>query len=409
MHTGPTARERLESLTAEYDTARKRYDAIPMPQRTAADDTALQAKGAAVVDAVAKLGAVDPPDGISDARSSQPWLRGMSSAHFMGAQSAPSSGTSIAAKGSGVGPAAFNFSPDQLGELQKAALSSRVMAKAAITSANAPMSEVSDFRYEVFPFLRDKTRLLDLIPVQTTDRSSVTYFRSTAAAAAAAPVLQGGNKPESEPTWAEVEVGVRKLAHYTRVNDEVVADFSGFLQIVGSEMLSGLIDVENEQLLIGTGTAPELSGLTTAVGVQTVGSAGTDLDAIAAAMLLLRNGAAHCDPDVVVLNPIDWYSAGFVLAKDTTGRYLTGDPTSTTKPTLWGIPVVLSESMTENTAMVANLSVAATAYLRQPPIVEVRPGGGTAEFVANQTLIRAEERLALAVHHPAAIVLVTAV
>ena len=81
-----------------------------------------------------------------------------------------------------------------------------------------------------------------------------------------------------------------------------------------------------------------------------------------------------------------------------------GDPVTGVKPALWGVPVILSEAMTENTAMVANLAIAATAYVRQAPVVEVAPyGGGTTEFITNQTLIRAEERLALAVHHPTAI------
>ena len=203
---------------------------------------------------------------------------------------------------------------------------------------------------------------------------------------------------------------MQKLAHFTRVNDEVIQDFDSFLEVVGSELLAGLIKEETAQLLAGTGIGANLTGLLTTSGILTVGSAGTDLDAIAAGFLAIRTGAAHCDPDVVVMHPADWFSAGFLLAKDTAGQYLVGDPVTGVKPSLWGVPVILSEAMTENTAMVANLAIAATAYVRQAPVVEVAPyGGGTTEFIANQTLIRAEERLALAVHHPAAICTVTAV
>ena len=83
--------------------------------------------------------------------------------------------------------------------------------------------------------------------------------------------------------------------------------------------------------------------------------------------LAIRTEASHCDPDVVVMNPVDWFSAGFLLAKDTAGQYLVGDPVTGVKPSLWGVPVILSESMTENTAMVANLTIATTAYVRRHP------------------------------------------
>ena len=163
----------------------------------------------------------------------------------------------------------------------------------------------------------------------------------------------------------------------------MIQDFDSFLDVVGSELLAGLIKEEYAQLLTGSGIGANLTGLLTTTGILTVGSAGTDLDAIAAAFLAIRTGAAHCDPDVVVMHPGDWFSAGFLLARDTAGQYLVGDPVTGVKPSLCGVPAILSEAMTENTAMVANLSIAATAWVRQAPVVEVAPyGGGTTEFIA---------------------------
>ena len=44
----------------------------------------------------------------------------------------------------------------------------------------------------------------------------------------------------------------------------------------------------------------------------------------------------------------------------------------------------------------------------EPPVVEVAPlGGGTTEFISNQTLARCEERLALAVPRPTSLISIT--
>jgi hypothetical protein len=263
------------------------------------------------------------------------------------------------------------------------------------------MAGVAQYQLNPFPYPRDAGRILDLIPQERTNAPAVHYFAETTAATAAAAVAEGAAKPESTPVWTEVTATVRKLAHHTRVNDEVVADFDAFRQVIGNSMLAGLIATENAQLITGTGVAPNLLGLATNPSVLTVGSARTDLDGVAAGFAAVRVGAAHCDPDVVVMHPNDWYSAGFLLAKETTGGSLVRSLVTAVKPMLWGVPVILSEYMTENTALVANLKIAATASIRHPPVVEVAPySGGTTEFIANQTLVRAEGRLALAIHHP---------
>ena len=48
-----------------------------------------------------------------------------------------------------------------------------------------------DYRFGVFPWLRDAHRVLDLIPKDVTEAPSVHYFRALAAAGAAATVAQG--------------------------------------------------------------------------------------------------------------------------------------------------------------------------------------------------------------------------
>jgi HK97 family phage major capsid protein len=139
-----------------------------------------------------------------------------------------------------------------------------------------------------------------------------------------------------------------------------------------------------------------------------VGSAGTDIDAVLTAANTIRT-TAFVEPDTILIHPNDWSSTGFAAAKDSAGNYLLGSAVMAPEPRLWGMRVVQSTQVTENTLIVANLKVAARLYVRMRPTVEVQPHGGTAEFIANQTLVRAEERLFLAVPQPKAICLVTAV
>ncbi|MBA2273456.1 MAG: phage major capsid protein [Actinobacteria bacterium] len=183
-------------------------------------------------------------------------------------------------------------------------------------------------------------------------------------------------------------------------NDEVIADFTGFLTTVGQSLIAGLIDARNERLLNGA------QALTTATGIQVhaVG-ADTKLDALFLAGNLLRTGSSFTEPDTIILNPADYGDVR--LIKDAEGRYLTGDPAAAGPPTIFGTRVLVTNKIAAGTGLVANLQEAARLYVREAPRVDVNPMGGAAEFIANQTLLRAEERLALAIVKPTAVVKVT--
>ncbi len=160
-------------------------------------------------------------------------------------------------------------------------------------------------------------------------------------------------------------------------------------------------------MLVGSGTAPNITGLLTTTGILTR-ARGTDsnLDAIAKAKSDLRVGASFTEPDAIVIHPTNLMSIS--TSKDTTGRYITSDPARPGPESLFGMRVVTTTKITLGTALMGNFSEAARLYVRQSPVVEVAPlGGGTTEFISNQTLARCEERLALAVPRPTSLIIIT--
>ncbi|MDP9226430.1 MAG: phage major capsid protein [Actinomycetota bacterium] len=306
------------------------------------------------------------------------------------------------------GAPSLAFTQQDIGELQKAAKAGQFFRK-TVDTTDSPMSAVPAYLPGVYPFLRDRVRLLDSIPVETISAPAVFYNRATAPAAGATPVSEGSPKPESSPTWEQVPLPVTKLAHFVRVNDEVISDYSGFSQLIQTELIAGLIDVENDQILNGTGTPPEFQGILTTGDLQTrdIGSDSV-LDSLLRAATDLRTGDAFCEPDTVIINPADFEEIRLSKAEGS-GEYLLGNPLSSSAPSLNGAAFKVTTRIDQGTAIVANLGEATRAYVNEFPRVEVHPhGGGTDESIANQTLIRAEERMAaVAIIRPAAIVVVT--
>lgn len=311
-------------------------------------------------------------------------------------------------KGS-LGAPPLHFERKQLDELYDAATKRQmhtVQAKATISGTQAPMAQAIQYDFTEWPFLRDQARILDLLPVKPATGSKIDYFRATAGATAAAAVAEGAAKPESSPVWAEVTANVSKIAHFVRVNDEVLSDHSNFLEIIGREMLSGLLAAENEALLNGSGVAPNLTGLLNTTGILTrARTTESNLDVLFDATTDLRTGSSFVEPEVIVMNPANFGSVR--KARDANGVYLTGNPMSPPPFSLWGSRVLVTNRIAAGTALVANLKESSVAYLREAARLEVNGYGGTAEFVANQSLLRAEERLALAVVRPTCLVKVT--
>ncbi|MBT1001185.1 phage major capsid protein [Paenarthrobacter sp. DKR-5] len=252
----------------------------------------------------------------------------------------------------------------------------------------------------------EPVRILDHLPTTPTQAPSVEFIVHASSSASAAAVAAGSAYPETSLATTQTIIKLEKLGILTTLTDELMADFATFRSYVSVELQRQIIDAENNALLNGSGTSPEIRGLLNTSGVITRAK-GTEsaLDTIAEGIDDLRTGSSFCEPDALVIHPTTW--GAIRREKDSYGRYLLGDPGQTAVSDVWGIPIVLTTQIAAGTAVLANLQIAATAFIRQGITLEMSNSSGN-DFSNGLVKVRASERLALGVQRPSAVNILTA-
>lgn len=230
-----------------------------------------------------------------------------------------------------------------------------------------------------------------------TDTPNIEFIQETGFTNNAAAVAEGALKPESDMKLAEKAVSTKVIAHWTRATRQILSDFSQSRSLIDNRLLYGLAFKEEGQLLSGDGTGANLLGLipqaTDFVNPLTGGDA-TSIDRIR--LMILQAALAEYPSNGIVMNPIDW--AWIELLKDTTGRYIIGNPQGTTAPTLWNLPVVATQAITVDKVLTGAFDMGAQIFDQWEGRVEA--GYQNDDFTRNKVTFLAEERLALAVYRP---------
>jgi len=249
---------------------------------------------------------------------------------------------------------------------------------------------------------RRRMTIRALLAQGNTTSNTIEYDKEKGFTNSAAPVAEGAAKPQSEIQYEEATAPVRTIAHWMRASVQILADAPGLRSIIDNRLRYGLAYVEESQLLNGDGTGQNLSGLVTeatAYSPSFTPDSANMLDTIRLGMLQVA--LAEYPPNGIVLNPIDW--AYMETLKDSAGGYLIGNPQGTIGAQLWGLPVVATQAMTEDKFLIGAFDLAAQIFDRQDATVEVSTEDAD-NFQKNKVTIRAEERLALAVYRPEALV-----
>lgn len=236
-----------------------------------------------------------------------------------------------------------------------------------------------------------------LIPHIPTTAGSMSMVKETAFSNNAAVVAEAASKPESYSTFEKYNVDVETVAHWTKISEQLAADAPAVQAFINTRMAYGLQDKIDSQLISGTGTSGQLSGLLNTGNYHDYGASvtpGTNDTLIDfAARVIAELEDAKYVPEYIMLNPKDW--TDLTLLKDTQKRYILGGPGSASEKSLWGVPVITSSSITQGKYLIPNLSLGAAILDRQELVIDMERTQD--DFIKNLLTIRVERRLGLAI------------
>ncbi|MGM1131834.1 phage major capsid protein [Serratia marcescens] len=243
----------------------------------------------------------------------------------------------------------------------------------------------------------------DLISPGTTGSSTIFWVQQTGFTNKAAAVPENTQKPYSDIQFAEKITPVRTLAHMFKASKQILDDFSQLQSTIDVEMRYGLKYVEEQEILFGDGTGVHLEGIMPLASKYKAAfevAMQNGIDDLRLAMLQAQ--LARFPATGHVLHFIDW--AKIELIKDTLGRYILANPAALTGPTLWGLPVVATESSAFlGKFLTGAFSAGAQLFDREEANVVISTENAD-DFEKNMISIRCEERVALAVKRPEAFV-----
>ncbi|MTB45841.1 phage major capsid protein [Providencia sp. wls1950] len=279
-----------------------------------------------------------------------------------------------------------------------------IPVQAALTSAGVAEGVVEPQRLpgiDVAP--KQRLFIRDLIAPGKTTSAAIFWVQQTGFTNAAAVVPENTAKPYSDIQFATKITPVTTIAHMFKASKQILDDFSQLQSLVDAEMRYGLKFVEEQEILFGDGSGAHLHGI---IPQASKYKAEFDVDKQNGIddlrLAMLQAQLARFPATGHVLHFIDW--AKIELLKDSLGRYILANPSALTGPTLWGLPIVVTETAAfKGKFLTGAFNAGAQLFDREETNVVISTEN-TDDFEKNMISIRCEERLALALKRPEAFV-----
>ena len=273
---------------------------------------------------------------------------------------------------------------------------------AAMTIPSSVKPAITTYDANVYGARRELL-IADLFSSETISNNALTFFiESSTVEGGPAYTTEGSEKPMTsfgDPT--AVTAALRKIASYMKESEEIVHD---------APWLASAIDdrgMYQHQLAVESYLVSALSG-TSGIGT---GNKMTPDGILKATMTVWKNSGFR--PDALLINPDDLYN--IMIRKDTNGQYYGGgfvtgaygNGAVAEEPSIWGLRVLPSASVTAGTCFVGAFKAGASVVRSNAGLQVAIANQNEDDFIKNMVTVRIEERLVLAVRRPACFVKIT--
>lgn len=244
------------------------------------------------------------------------------------------------------------------------------------------------------------TTVRALIPEVPTSGNALIAIRELGWTNSAAFVEQSASKAASTLTFKEITLPIQTVAHTIKVTRQLLQDVPAVVQHTYNRLRHGLAVKVDQQIVLGTGTSPDIEGLTMPGNfVEYTPTAGdTLIDAIARVRSQMLAVGEY--PDSIIVNPADWVSLMTAKAPGD-GHYLYGIPGSAINTTPFGLRIAESPYVPVGSFIVAGMQAGVSIHSSMAAAIDI--GYVNDDFQRNLLTLRAEERLALFVQRPATV------
>lgn len=210
-------------------------------------------------------------------------------------------------------------------------------------------------------------RLLAALPHRPTTRDSVEFVQLNSNGEAAEQEREGDEKAEIEVEGTPATANIATVAAHTTASRQVLSDHPALQAAVDLMVRNKLLSRLENQLINGPGGVGKIDGLLNqaATFIPTIGTT----PAVIIGEALTRQSEAGYLPNLVIMNPMDWFRLQITRKNATDEEYVFGSPTMPLDPALWNTRIVTTPSVAEGEAMTIDTSFTTVLDRELPSIL----------------------------------------